>query len=432
MSDREKLISLMTEHGELTPEALRLMEGSKKFNHPVTGEIMLLCATKDQLEPDELKKKYHDLKNKLQKIIKDFPKNYKFSESYTHVDAIRAMSILAADAGELEQAQLYLEMVSTAFPKKKSHLAHLQNSFQIIQYSSHFIDDYKKMALLDLQTELGSLFLKQGKRKDAKKNLKLTNELYQSVRLLKEDEKKRFIKYCEDRGMPSFELHLQLQHVSLLRNYEQYYKMIDDTEKYVHNGLLVLKYEHKYNLMEALNWIEHTVDLTPPCCELHAYRQSHYLLRAAEAMLKPLKESYAVPSLPNISKLNQIRFLSGRIKLGFAQHGLFLLYQTKNVNFLVEKVKKGLRLTQEEAHDMQKDIKLTEFDELNVPAGDHKFDGLLQDFDEIREVYKKVKDWMAEVNKTFTMDEKKMYEYDVISQKLRELLNAYPFLDGIR
>lgn len=289
------------------------------------------------------------------------------------------------------------------------------------------------MTALDLQTELGVILLKQGKKKEAKRNLKLSHELYQSVKALDEVEKERYAKYCEDRKMAPFSLHMQLQHVNLLRNYEQYYKLIEDIEKQVHNGLLVLKYEQTYNLFEALSWLAHCVDLTTLCCELHAYRQSHYLLRAADEVLRALKATTHVPSsMESIFKAKQIHLMSARIRFGYAQHCLFLLYQTKNVSFLVEKVKKGLGLTQEEAHDLQKDTKVIEFEELTVPKGDFRLDGLLSDFDEIREIYKKVRDWMAEVNTAFTIAEKEQYEYDLVAEKLRDLLEAYPFLDSIR
>lgn len=108
MSEPEHVIGQMTKRDELSREWVRLMQNGKKFNHPVTAEIMLLCIAKDQLDSEEFKEKYVDLQKKLHQLLKDIPSG----DKYMHIDAIRAMSILAQDAGEYDQAQIYLETVN--------------------------------------------------------------------------------------------------------------------------------------------------------------------------------------------------------------------------------------------------------------------------------------------------------------------------------
>lgn len=277
--------------------------------------------------------------------------------------------------------------------------------------------------LLELNIDLGSVYLELYDLKEVKKNLKTTNELYQK---LKKSDNTQMDEHLKGREGKTFDNCMRTHHVNLLKNYEQYYTLLDQPGKLAHNGILVIKYQLKYDTLDTIEWIEHAVDLTAYCCEARAFRQSHYLLRAAELMLANFQTD--LKASPHIQKMNQSRFLEGRIKLAYVQHCLILLYETQNIFLITEKIKKGAILSDEQKKDLQIHEEVMTFDDLAVPDGDVKFNGLLESSLEIRDVYEKVKKLMKDVANRLSEDERNAHGYEIMADKMYDLLNSYPFL----
>lgn len=226
--------------------------------------------------------------------------------------------------------------------------------------------------------------------------------------------------------MPSSTEFIDLLHTTLLKNYEQYYTIMDDPEKLVYNGILVLKYELKYNSYDSVIWAQHAVDLSPYCCETRAFRQSHYLLRAAEVMLEHFRKGIRGADLASV---NDARFLEGRIKLGLAQHALILIYERENIRLIQEKCKQGLILTAEQEKDLKVNEQVTEFDEITVPIGNAKLDVPIKTQSDTCVIYESIKQWMRETGKLLTRQEMSQNGFDKISEKMEHIKSIHCYLN---
>lgn len=299
---------------------------------------------------------------------------------------------------------------------------------------------------LEAAIELGCVLHELRLTKEIKRNLKLCKELHDRCRskneadFLTPDSASDYYsmyyimlqKMLEVKNFDSPAQLIDALHVTLLRLYQRYYAEIHiDMEKVVHNGFLVLKYELKYNLLQPSTWIEHATELSAYSMEVKAFKQSHYLLRAAQAMLDKEKSELNVQDLAaSIGAINDHRYLQGCIDLGVARHCLLLIYETRNRQLIRERAKSLKKpLSKEDEKDLEIKESLVEFEDFEVPPGDDILNRLCFSVEEIVKMHCKIKDLLVSVNENLTESERESRDYEAIVTKCRELKDAYAFLD---
>lgn len=297
---------------------------------------------------------------------------------------------------------------------------------------------------LEAAIELGDVLHQLGRTKEIKRNLKKCKELHDQCRGKKEtdfltaDPSSDYYsmyymmlqKMLEVKQYETPDHMIDALHVALLQLYQRYYAEIHlDMEKVVHNGILVLKYEMKYNQVRPSLWVEHATELSAYSMEIKAFKQSHYLLRAAQTMLDKQKVDVNEQNLiENLDAIKDHQYLQGCIDLGYARHCLLLLYETRNRQLIRERAKAG-PLSDEDKQDLEIRESLVEFEGIEVPKGDDALDRLCFNVEEIVKMHKKVKELLLSVNEKMTEVERVAHDYDAIAIKCRELKDAYPFLE---
>lgn len=114
MWNRQQLVDKFGQIAKLTPETIRVLQGSKKYGHPNTTEILTLLFERATRSLEELRPKYDALKAKLEKIAQNPKPKYAFAE-YTHIDACRGLAVLAEEFGDLGTAKVSTEKVRSYF-----------------------------------------------------------------------------------------------------------------------------------------------------------------------------------------------------------------------------------------------------------------------------------------------------------------------------
>lgn len=304
-----------------------------------------------------------------------------------------------------------------------------------------------ELFLLETLLYYGAILLQLKKIKEAKKVLTKTKFLYDKCRVEKSDDEMLsgdetsiyYFLYFQmlevlllAKPDPIVNDLVNLMHVALLRNYEQYYSELDQTQKMGHYGCLVLKYTLQYDCYSLETWIEHAIDLTAYCDEYKAFAQSNYLLCAASVLLDHERDNLRKEGFgpETIERTNVCRYLQGRIALGFAQHFLIILYETKNRMFLTEKVNHGHDLTEEDTKDMQICIDVVLFEHLpkKITDRDEVFEKICANEKDIQKVYAKAREYMKEATDVLTESERESNGYPLIAQKFDSMVEVYPFL----
>lgn len=258
-----------------------------------------------------------------------------------------------------------------------------------------------------------------------KGRLKLSTDLFTKLIEMPPEKKKILVDYLEERSF-DYNTILRRHQIGMFKNLEQYYAVRDEQDQVVVNGILVLRYQKKINNYDRFEWAEHAIHLAPYCCEIRAFRQAHYMLRAAEVMLASIKD--ILKERPNLYRSDKARVLEGRLKLGLAQHCLVVLYETKNLSVINESVRRKEQLTRQQIQDLKIDQKISVFQGLHVPDGDTRLDGILQSSTDVREVYEKTKKLMKDVRNHLTEDERNAVGYDIVAEKMNEMLSYFSFL----
>lgn len=297
---------------------------------------------------------------------------------------------------------------------------------------------------LEAAVDLGDILHRMKLAKEIKRNLKKCKELLDICRSKNEADfltpeqnsdyynmyyvmlqKMVEVKQAESPGKLIDSLHVQL-----LQLYQRYYADIHlDMGKVCHNGVLLLKYEIKYDIVKPALWIEHATELSAYSMEIKAFKQSHYLLRAAQTMLNNQKPMINEENLPNcLGAINDFRYLQGCIDLGMARHCLLLIYETRNRQLIRERAKKG-PLSDEDKKDLELNESAVEFEGLEVPKCNEILDRTCVNVEEIVKMHKKVKELLVSVNEKLTDFERNAHDYEAIATKCRELKDAFPFLE---
>lgn len=297
---------------------------------------------------------------------------------YTHVDLFyQEIAFVYSIAGEESQSKMWyekcLEFLNSAPPN---------------------IDVNESK--LDVTTSLLSDVILLRDKDEAKKYLKMSNELYNicraaEIKAKENDQEQKPAQPPQRNGKrfkkPSCSL-LDRHHLNLIEAYHDYYSNIDkNSDKRVHYGIMAKKYEAKYwRCDRPAAWIADIVGFAIECRELGAGKQCHHLLMAAKSMFN--KRKHNLKGDPDNPLHYDEEFLESFIDIELANYYLWVLEIPT-----FERPKLGGKLVNYKS--------LIEFEGFNIPTSSDALDLQVErmSIDEINQQVEKVKKLIGNIEK---------------------------------
>lgn len=178
-------------------------------------------------------------------------------------------------------------------------------------------------------------------------------------------------------------------------------------------GIYSLKNNFKSSFFDFFTFIESILRLVPHCAAIRAYRQEHYLLRAAKYMLEMGK---------NDLDTNEFNDFTVRIEIGFIKH---LIDMIKNMQDRSKLLKELLENPVEDQFNVFKNyMDCIVFEDLDVPDGPELLD---------QPIKRKIEAWLMYIKAMEELEHLENLidgeEFQVLQQELRSIKDFYGFQD---